>query len=143
MYFRLTRVLSLTAIAAGLGLTTVHASAQQATFHLPFEAHWGRAVLEPGDYRLSLPMGESPSHLIHLRGAGKGSMFVPEATETQQFGSNRSYLKLVNVKGTYFVREYKSGPAGLLFTFSVPKSSREALVASTSATTIQVANAGN
>jgi hypothetical protein len=141
VYFRSSRALSLAAIAAGLGLTAMNASAQQARFYLPVEAHWGRAVLEPGDYKLSLPMGDSPNHLIHLTGGGKGSMFVPQVTETQQFDSSRSYIKLVNVKGTYFVREYKSGPAGLLFTFGVPKSSREALVASAPATTIQVADA--
>jgi hypothetical protein len=141
VYFRSTRAFSLIAIAVGLGLTSIKASAQQATFHLPFEAHWGRAVLEPGDYKLSLPAGESPNHLIHLSGAGKGSMFVPQVTETMQLPLHRSYLRLVNVKGEYFVREYSYAPTNQVFTFGVPKVGRETTIASASTTSIPVEDA--
>ena len=81
MYSRSSRIFSLTALAVGLGLTAIPASAQQAAFHLPFAVHWGRTVLEPGDYKLSAPIEWSGSHLIHVSQPGHGSMILPQSIE--------------------------------------------------------------
>ncbi|MBV8812593.1 MAG: hypothetical protein JO033_28300 [Acidobacteriaceae bacterium] len=48
------RIVKFAALAAFVGAGLMQ-GAEQATFHLPFTAHWGHAVLEPGDYKLSLP----------------------------------------------------------------------------------------
>jgi hypothetical protein len=141
VYSKLSRAVGLTAVAVGLGVIAVPASAQQAAFHLPFEAHWGSALLEPGDYRISIPTGESPSHIVHLFGAGKGSMVIPESTEIRRPTVDHSSLELVNVKGTYFVREYKSAPTGQVFTFGVPKSERELTTVSSIAAAVPVEDA--
>jgi hypothetical protein len=47
-----------------------------------------------------------------------------------QEDSDRSYLVLVSVGGTYFVREYNSGPTGKRYTFGVPKLAPKARTAS-------------
>ena len=45
--------------------------------------------------------------------------------------SNRSYLQLVNVNGTYFVRKYTSGITGRLLMFSVPKVHNDSIAKNT------------
>jgi hypothetical protein len=69
MYFKSNRISGLAALAVGVGLTATPASAQQATFHLPFVAHWGSTVLEPGDYKLSAPVEWSGTRMIQVDAA--------------------------------------------------------------------------
>ncbi len=130
MYFSSSSILSLAALAAGLGLTATGASAQQATFHLPFAAHWGSTVLESGDYKLSDTTGQSGSHLIYVSQRGRGEVILPEASEIQPLHFDRSSLELVNVNGAYFVRRYRSALTGQVFTFAVPKAKPETEMAS-------------
>ena len=134
--FRSSRTFSLIALAMGLGLSAMQASAQQATFHLPVAAHWGPAVLQPGDYKLSAPVGDV-AHIITVFGESQTSMIMPVSAWSGQT-SDRSYLELVNVSGTYFVKEYQSGASGRTFTFAVPKSVRESIADSASITEINV-----
>ncbi len=135
MHCRTGRAFSFAAVAAGLGILALQASAQQAKFNLPVEAHWGSAVLEPGDYTVSLPQADSAAHIFHLFGDGHGSMVMPTTTEPKPI-TNHSYLELVKVDGTYYVREYKSGHTGKTFIFGVPKGTRESTFASAATTTI-------
>lgn len=139
MHFRSNRILSLAALAAGLGLTATRASAQQATFHLPFAAHWGPIVLESGDYKLSASVGGSGNHLIYVSQPGHSKMVLAEAAEIQPRRLDRDSLELVNVNGAYFVRRYRSAITGQVFTFAVPKASSETELASTVVTAVPVA----
>ena len=141
MHSRLTSILSLAAVAVGLGLTATPASAQQATFHLPFAAHWGPAVLESGDYQLSVLGGASGSHLIYVSEPGHTKIMLPQSTEIQPRHSDRSSLELVNVNGAYFVKKYRSALTGQVFTFSVPKGTPETEMASAAVTSVPVATA--
>lgn len=141
MYSRSNRIFSLTALAVGLGLAAIPASAQQVAFHLPFAVHWGHTVLEPGDYKLSAPIEWSGSRLIHVSQPGHGRMILPQSIEVQQPHFDRSSLELVNIKGTYFVKRYKSAPTGHVFTFPVPKAMSETEMASAAVTTVPVASA--
>jgi hypothetical protein len=141
MYSRSNRILSLAAIAVGLGLTATRASAQQATFHLPFAAHWGSTVLESGDYKVSASAGGSGNHLIYVSQPGRSKVVLPEATEIQQRHLDGSSLELVNVNGAYFVRRYRSELTGQVFTFAVPKASPETKMASAAVTSVPVASA--
>lgn len=134
MYFKSSRAFVSTAVAAGLALTALQANAQQVKFHLPFEAHWGAAVLEPGDYTLSVPVAELQP-IFRVSGDRKSSMILPMEMETQHTSSG-SFLQLVNVNGTYFVKEYKSGPTGKTFSFAVPKPVVETSIASAGTTEI-------
>jgi hypothetical protein len=137
VYFKSSRfVIGLAAAAVGLGVTVVPATAQQSTFHLPFKAHWGRAVLEPGDYRISTPLGASGAYMIHLSGQNKSNMLVPAVTQIQN-PSNRSYLEFVNVDGEYFLRDYKQA-SGQAFHFGIPKVKRERSTLSASARAVPV-----
>ena len=141
MHSRSTRILSLAAVAAGLGLTATPASAQQVTFHLPFAAHWGSIVLESGDYKLSDPAGQLGSHLIYVSQPGHSKMVLAQSIEIQPRHFDGSSLELANVNGAYFVKKYRSALTGQVFTFSVPKASPETEMASAAVTSVPVATA--
>ena len=126
-------------IGAALILTAANAAAQQATFHLPFEAHWGMAVLQPGDYRLSAPENSLGRTEFYVRGQNMAAYALPLVAEEQPT-SLRAYLVLVNVNGEYFVEQYSSGMAGKLFTFTIPKSARHESLAQRAGMVIPVKN---
>jgi hypothetical protein len=139
VYFKSSPILGLAALAVGLGLTATSASAQQATFHLPFVAHWGATVLEPGDYKLSAPVGWSAIHLIQVFSQrGHSSSMLPQSVDLPPGHLDRSSLELVNVNGAYFVRRYKSAFTGQVFTFPVPKATPETEMASAATTAVPV-----
>lgn len=123
MKINLRRTLSIAGFAAAISLIAFPLNAQQGRFNLPFEAHWGNAVLAPGAYRLNGPSISAPIGVLYISGNGTTQMAVPAITE---FGkdSNHSYLKLVNVGGVYVVREFVSGATGRNYTFGIPKTLR-------------------
>lgn len=140
MNFKSSPILGLVALAAGLGLTATSASAQQATFHLPFAAHWGAAVLEPGDYKLSVPVESSGTHLIQVSEYGHSRRMLPQSMDVQGHLDGSS-LEIVTVNGAHFVRRYKSAFTGQVFTFPVPKATPETEMASAGMTKVPVESA--
>jgi hypothetical protein len=117
------RVIRVAAIAAALGLTALQVSAQQGTFNLPVEAHWGRAVLEPGQHRVSIPTATGQK-LVYLQGNKTTQMSIPLTTQPSQ--ENRSYIHLVKINGAYYVDAYQSEFSGSKYFFSKPKPNRTA-----------------
>lgn len=112
------RIVSLAAFAAFA--STVMQAAQQATFHLPVAVHWGRAVLQPGDYKMSMPAISLDQVAFRIANADRAIYALPAGTHPQK-NSDSSFLKLVEVNGEYFVGEFSSGPDGKVFKFPVPK----------------------
>lgn len=115
----------LTAAGFAMALTLIAAplNAQQGKFSLPVEAHWGNAVLEPGDYRILGPAPTSSIGVIYIYGGGKAQMALPAVSDTQKL-SGHSYLRLINVGGTYVIREFSSGYTGHSYLFGIPKTLR-------------------
>lgn len=124
MKTNLKRTLSITGFAVAIGLIAAPLNAQQGKFNLPFEAHWGTAVLSPGTYKLSGPSATSPIGVLYVSGNGKTQMAVPANAAIRYDNSDRSYLRLVNIGGVYVVREYVSGSTGKDYTFGIPKTLR-------------------
>ena len=133
----LNRIITFALLASALGGSTTYA-AQQARFHLPFAAHWGNVVLEPGDYTLSAPSLSTGIAQFYVHGGGTSAIQLPLSTETKET-SQSSYLKFVSVNGTYFLREYTSGPTGKTFTFKVPHPERTQTMAQRTSTAVPVA----
>ena len=127
MNWSMTRLVTVSAFAVALSLGASHANAQKATFHLPFEVRWGGTVLQPGNYTLSAPDSLSASRIFYLRGDTRTQMAIPQIVGTDAASSRRSYLKLVNVDGTYYVREYVSGAMGTALKFAIPRPSHREL----------------
>lgn len=130
MNWSMTRLITVSAFVAALGLGASQANAQKTTFYLPFQAHWGRAILNPGDYTLSVPDSASLSRIFYLQGAGRTQMAIPTIV-SNEVTSGRSCLKLVNVDGTYYVQEYVSAARGTALKFAIPKASHRELSAQT------------
>lgn len=128
MTWTINRLITVSALAIALGMGASQAYAQKATFHLPYEAHWGRAVLHPGNYTLTAPESTSVSHIFYLQGAAGTQMAVPRIVGTG-VASSHSYLKLVNVDGTYYVQEYASTSTGTSLKFAIPKATHRNLSA--------------
>jgi hypothetical protein len=102
------------------------ASAEQGKFTLPFEAHWGQVVLEPGEYTISVPIDVSWSKIMTLSAGGK-TVYITSGFENGLPFSDRSYLTIKTINGTRYVRQFASGVSGRAFTFPVPKTVRREL----------------
>ncbi len=99
--------------------------AVQAHFHLPITAHWGQAVLAPGDYRVKiLDLNDGPNQIV-IQGEGKTFYAMVRNTGDESL-SGASSLQLVKRDGAYFIKEYRSGYVGKTYSFSVPKSAEGA-----------------
>jgi len=108
-------------------------AAQQARFHLPFEAKWGGVTLPPGDYRLALPQLSLGANQFLVNGEEARGFIAPMSTDvdSSRFAHpEHSYLRLVKVDGTFYVAKFESGPSGTTFTFKVPKPSHQVEMAS-------------
>lgn len=90
------------------------------TLNLPFEAHWGTAVLHPGIYTLTIDPGFSGPPLINIVGQGKHERVLAITSDFQTRSAHGS-IKLVNVGGTYIVKRLDAAVIGKSFDFPVPK----------------------
>jgi hypothetical protein len=113
----------LTVLIAGTAAT---ASAQQATFHLPFEAKWGSLVLPAGDYRVQLPEASIDKHEILVQGPAQGFIM---AVTTDTYGErmaapDHDYLQLVKVGDVYYVTKYEEASMDRTIYFKAPKQPR-------------------
>lgn len=136
MQFTPKYMLSLGTLAAALVLTGSFASAQRATFTLPFEAHVGKATLPAGEYRLHLPTAENSIRTVQFERDGKVQIVLPATTgnvpETEQ-----AHFEFVNIDGAYFAKKFVSG-TGTVYEFQIPKFAHHSVVASSGTTTVSV-----
>jgi hypothetical protein len=132
---------SVFALAIGLSATQANAQGLKGTFNLPFQTHWGQAVLEPGEYVVRLSAGLSMYPVIYVSGQGQTIMVSPGTYGATE--SERSYLRVENVGQTHVIREFRSAVAGELFTFPIPKSvkNQAALARNAPDMTVSVASA--
>jgi hypothetical protein len=132
MNILMNRLLGSAALVALLGAGCMQ-GAVQAQFHLPMRAHWGQAILAPGDYRVKiLDLNSGPNQIV-IEGQGKTVFQMVQNTDPNAL-SDKSSLQLVKRDGEYFVKAYKSGYVGKTFRFGVPK----AAVGATE--TVEIAN---
>ncbi|HSU62108.1 MAG TPA: hypothetical protein VLI55_22560 [Bryobacteraceae bacterium] len=118
------RALTVVGFAAAFSMLALPLSAQQAKFNLPVEVHWGKAILPPGQYRLSIPSATtSPVGVMYIYGEGGAKMALPVMTDIRP-ESKHSYLRLLDIDGTYVVREFSSGATGKSYLFGIPKTLR-------------------
>lgn len=108
-----------TLVLAGLAiLPAIQAETVQGRFHLGVAAYLGESLLRPGDYNISLL--QSSSGLKHVAVVGKGgrAYAMPMVVE-QQYSSGTSSLRLVEVGGNFFVKEFRSENTGKIYSFGV------------------------
>lgn len=117
------------ALAVALFVAAAPAGAQQlykATFDLPFEAQWGKTVLEQGQYTLVLEQALGQK-IIRLHGATELAILAGPSTP-EPLGDNGK-LTFVNVNGVYLLKKFDAGFLGQSYIFPTykPKEDRAAL----------------
>jgi hypothetical protein len=119
MQAKANRMARVSGLIIAVGLTALTVNAQQGNFNLPVEAHWGAAVLQPGEHTVRIPskIGQT---LVSLSSNGDTQMAMPLTAELIP-QSNRNYLHLVKINGQYYVDVYQSGITGKRYIFPKPK----------------------
>ena len=69
----------------------------QARFTLPFEVHWGQAVLPPGDYLVRFPL-ETPGNLVIFNATNRREVAI-EGTDDRDDSAGRRSALLISTKG--------------------------------------------
>jgi hypothetical protein len=119
----LTRMTKCAALIALGGTALMQASQQQATFHLSVVTHWGNAVLQPGDYKMSLPDDTLGQRQLKVEGNGRTVYIFPIVADSMDKGAS-SHLEVSEIGGQYFVHGFASGVLGKEFSFFTPKVKR-------------------
>ena len=118
--FRLVEILLL-ALAAAIfcpAMASAQLAAAHVSFSLPFEARWGKAVLRPGQYTLTLDTA-SANGVVSVRGNGQTAILCAQAFSDKDT-SGQSSLVLVRSQGTYTVRALDLGRLGVFY-YWLPK----------------------
>jgi hypothetical protein len=141
MNFFVDRILGLAVGAVLIAGAAAPASAQQAQFHLPFEAKWAGIVLPPGDYSVGVVGAPLGNRTFVVRGSAGTSLILPMTAD--HYGARieppaKDYLQLVKVDGDYFVSKYEQGSRAVTFFFKTPKSSRRVQISDRDSTRIPV-----
>lgn len=114
-------IYGLAGVVACLGLSAVSANAQQARFTLPVEAHWGQAVLEPGEYTVRFPNGVQAMPLVQLTGNGQSYSVLLQSRNDADGNGDTGKLILQDVDGTYVVSSISNPLTQVAYTFARPK----------------------
>jgi len=92
-------------------------------FSLPFEVHWGTAVLPAGAYRFSV--GDiGPSDVVHVfkeDGPSASYLILPHGWDRTAASSERSQLVFERKDGEVYVKELLLGSEGLTLYYGAPK----------------------
>jgi len=126
MSYFVNRIFSFAFLTVLIAGTAATASAQQASFHLPFEAKWGSLVLPPGDYTVQLPEPALGTREILVRGPVEGFVMVmiSDTYGDRIQAPSSDYLQLVKVGDAYFVTKYEEAFHETTLYFKAPKQAR-------------------
>jgi hypothetical protein len=124
MFLFSSRAIRAALLPIALGIFVASANAQHATFTLPFETHWGNAVLPPGEYTMYSPMTLAWPKVLSVSGQEKAAYILAGVEKLAPESEGASYLRIANFGDTHVVREYTSGVAGKTFLFAIPKGVR-------------------
>lgn len=124
-------MMSFAGAIAYLGLAAASASAQQAQFTLPMEAHWGKALLEPGVYTVKFPNAADPTPILHLTGNGKSVSVMLQSRDADDRIGAHGKLILRDVDGSYVVESISDPISQESYLFAMPKVHETAASAAT------------
>ena len=96
------------ATAIAVGLSVGSASAQplvKGTFTLPYEVHWGKAVLPPGQYSITIDDARRPS-LVSNTLTGERRAFVMARALSDAMKGQPTALLITKIENERFVRSF-------------------------------------
>ena len=127
--FLLVKSLLFGLLAAGLSprLATAQASVE-GKFTLPFEARWGNALLQPGDYSFSIQSTDLPARVVIRREprGGQIAMVLARGWDSSS-SSDQSALTVAHRGGKVSISSLYLGKLGLTFYYSIPQPKKELL----------------
>jgi hypothetical protein len=107
--------------ALALGALATGGNAQdayQGKFTLPFETHWGNAILPAGDYTFVMSSASS-DYRLYIRGAQVNAII--RATSTDDRGvSDHAQLNLVDIADVRTVQAFDAPELGRTFIYFTP-----------------------
>ena len=113
--FTMLSSLALALLGPCFGTGLAHAQGLTGKFTLPFEAHWGLAALQPGDY--SFQLAHAPKGWMVLYREGKSVAYI-YAQGFDQKTSGRTALTVVRNDVAASVRELALPAAGLVLYYA-------------------------
>ena len=119
--------IALSFVAAGVLASQAKGQSVEGTFQLSSEVHWSQAVLEPGEYHISITAISSETvKLITIQSEQKEISFfgIAQASEKPE---TLSCLKIVSTNAGNFVQELASSDLGTRFVFLTPKIRRQGM----------------
>lgn len=96
-------------------------------FTLPFEVHWGHAVLPAGTYSISKASLASSTPLMYIHKVDRPSVsyfVLAISQDVLSSPSDRTRLVLDRKDGEIYVRRLQDGNQGLEFQYAEPKSDK-------------------
>jgi hypothetical protein len=93
-------------------------NAYQGKFTLPFETHWGGAILPAGDYIFTLASASSP-YTLYIHGQA-GSAIIKASTADERVVSGHAQLNLVDIRNVQTVQTFEAPELGLTFIYATP-----------------------
>lgn len=90
------------AIAICVSANSASAQALKATFTLPYEVHWGKAVLPAGPYTITIDSLSGPA-IIRTHNGGGGMLVMP-LTTGQAMNDQPSGLIVTAIENAHIVR---------------------------------------
>jgi hypothetical protein len=125
-------------LAAAFAGTASQASAQtpgyRGTFKLPFEARFGKVVLEPGTYKIATIDGATG---IRITGENRSFAILAAGSDLKP-ATEKAKLILVDSNGMYALQSFESGSMGAALDFLVVKTPRGAVERAAVKPTIEV-----
>jgi hypothetical protein len=124
---RLVTFAVLALVTACFGASRANAQEVQGTFNLPFEVHWGRTVLPPGNYSFTSDSGPVvPAHTVIVRGENNmACIMIPMVFDHSFSGKNALTVERHGESAT--VRELRLPDAGLVIYYPPAKAQRQIL----------------
>ena len=90
------------AITVGASVAPASAQSLKGTFTLPYEVHWGKAVLAPGSYTISIDSVRGPA--IVRTSTGEGRALLMPVTVDKAMKDQPSSLLITKVENERVVR---------------------------------------
>jgi len=124
---RLMKFAVLALVTVCFGVSLANAQEVQGKFNLPFEAHWGNAVLAPGNYSFRLNFsGGSPDYTVLTREQDQQQTIVMASTRGHS-SSGKSGLIVERHGNRGTVRSLRLAEAGLVLFYPMAKPQPEML----------------
>jgi len=111
----LLRLATVALLAICLNAGRANAQVVAGKFTLPFEAHWGRATLPPGDYSFTLNKATLDGTITLFRGANAVALISCQGGEEKRF--DRSELILVGNSASRSIRELHLAKIGVILSY--------------------------